>query len=317
MEIVVRQISGLGNQLFQYAAGLYYATKYKAELKILIDPARNPASYGFPRPFQLAAFRIAAPMRKASAFEQLLCSQSSGVERLVAVARRVVNARLWRDPTPFIFYRELPYTHLPATVYLRAYWQAAGYAEAVEGQLRADLTLRDGPQAQDSQVLEAIASSRCPVSVHLRRGDYVLGPNMTLPLGYYERAWEGVLAEFEGVEFFVFSDDLEFARQNLPAGAPMHLVSHNDGWTAYQDLRLMAACQHHIIANSSFSWWGAWMNPNPEKVVIAPKYWMNSPDSYYPELFPAGWRLLENLVGSSPPHDGSAAGGTPLPLRFM
>jgi len=299
MEIVVRQMSGLGNQLFQYAAGLYYAARYQAGLRILIDPAKDPASRGFPRPFQLAAFQIAAPMRKANTFEQLLCTQNRKFEMTAAVARSVVNARLWYQPAWYRFYPELPYKRLPATVFLRSYWQAAAYAEAVDGRLRTELQLREEPKGHDAEVIEAIASSRCPVSVHMRRGDYpLLADGKVLPLSYYEQAWKMALEEFEGVEFFVFSDDIEFARKHLPAQGPRRFVSHNDGWSAYQDLRIMAACRHHIIANSSFSWWGAWLNPDPGKLVIAPKYWWNTAESYYPELFPAGWRLVDNLADS-------------------
>jgi len=268
-------------------------------LKVLIDPAKDPASRGFPRPFQLAAFHIAAPMRKANALEQLLCTQSKKLEMTAAVARSLLNARLWYEPTPHRFYPELPYRKLPATVYLRSYWQAAAYAEAIEGKLRAELELREEPNGQDAEVLEAITSSRCPVSVHVRRGDYALAADrMVLPLTYYKRAWKILVEEFEGIEFFVFSDDIGFAREHLPGEAPRRFVSHNDGRSAYKDLRLMAACRHHIIANSSFSWWGAWLNPDPGKVVFAPKYWWNTPESYYPELFPAGWRLVDNLADS-------------------
>src|SRR5277367_5806246 len=213
MEIVVRQMSGLGNQLFQYAAGLYYATHYQAELRILIDPSKGPASRGFPRPFQLAAYHVSAPMRKANVFEQLLCTRNKKFEMTAAVVRSLVSARLWSEPMRYRFYPELPYRKPPATVFLRAYWQAAGYAQAVEGQLRAELKLREEPKGHDAEFLEAIASSRCPVSVHMRRGDYtVLEEGMVLPLGYYERAWKMVLEEFEGAEFFVFSDDIEFAQ---------------------------------------------------------------------------------------------------------
>jgi len=245
-------------------------------------------------------------MRKANVLEQFLCAQSQKFEMTAAVVRSVVNARLWSEPTRYRFYPELPYAKLPATVFLRSYCQAAGYAQAVEERLRAELKLREKPNGGDAEALEAIAASRCPVSVHIRRGDYALANEMlVLPLSYYEQACKLMLDEFEGVEFFVFSDDIEFARKFLPAEGPRRFVSHNNGWSAYQDLRLMAACRHHIIANSSFSWWGAWMNPDPGKVVIAPKYWWNKPESYYPELFPAGWRLVDNLIDL---RDGTKAG---------
>jgi hypothetical protein len=303
MEIVVRQMSGLGNQLFQYAAGRYYAARYNAKLRISIDPDRNANSYGSPRPFQLAAFCIDAPMRPANAFEQLVCSQSHKARKVASAALRLVNAQLWREPEAFHFYPQLPYRNLPATLYMRAYWEAAGYAAGVETSLRKELQIRAAPQGQDAATLEAIAASRCPVSVHLRRGDYALGPNiLALPLLYYRQAWQEILDEFEDVEFFIFSDDMDYARANLPSSGVRHFISHNGSDTAYQDLRLMAACRHHILANSSFSWWGAWMDPRPDKVVIAPKFWRNSP--YNPDLFPPGWRLLDNYTA---PHGHQGA----------
>lgn len=295
MEIVVRQMSGLGNQLFQYAAGLYYATKYKATLRVSIDPAENPSSMGSPRPFQLNVFSIAAPMRKANALEQLLCSQNPRIRGVAAAARRMAGAGFWQEPSPHRFFPELPFRAMPATVFLRSYWQAAGYAAAVEDRLREDLRFKDRAAGKDAETLDAIASSRCPISVHLRRGDYALSTaSLVLPLDYYRLAWKMALEEFEGVEFFVFSDDIEYAQKHLPLDGVRHFIAHNDTATAFQDLRLMAACRHHIIANSSFSWWGAWMDPKPGQLIITPKYWRNTADSYYPDLFPASWRLVDN-----------------------
>ena len=115
------------------------------------------------------------------------------------------------------FYPELPYRWLPTTVYLRDYWQAAGYAEAVEERLRKELQLRSRRQAKDREVLDLIASSRCTILVHVRRGDYLKAKNpMVLPFSCYQQAWNAMLEEFEHAEFFVFSDDIEFARANLP-----------------------------------------------------------------------------------------------------
>ncbi len=295
MQIVVRQMSGLGNQIFQYAAGKYYAARYNASLRISIDPDKHAASYGSPRPFQLTAFSIEVPMRPANSFERLVCAQNPKARMASSIALHLANAALWREPEPYKFYPKLPYAKLPATVYMRAYWQAAGYAAGVEQSLRRELQIREAPRGQDAATLEAIAASRCSISVHLRVGDYALGPNnLVLPIGFYRRAWQTMLEEFEDAEFFVFSDDMDYARANLPPGGTKHFIAHNGNATAYRDLRLMAACRHHIVANSSFSWWGAWMNPRPDKVVIAPKYWRNTPDSYYPGLFPADWRLLDN-----------------------
>jgi hypothetical protein len=121
---------------------------------------------------------------------------------------------------------------------------------------------------------------------------------MVLPYSYYQQAWNAMLEQFKDADFFIFCDDIEFARANLPQTGKRTFVSHNNELTAYQDLRIMASCQHHIIANSSFSWWGAWLNPNASKVVIAPKYWRGTPDSYFPDLFPPRWRPLDNLAAN-------------------
>jgi len=146
-------------------------------------------------------------------------------------------------------------------------------------------------------LLEQIHAASLPVSLHVRRGDYTLAAegNIALPLDYYRRAIEFIRERFEDTTFFIFSDDIEFARRNLPAGMRQIFVEGNDDLSSHEDLRLMAACQHHVIANSSFSWWGAWLNPSPEKVVVAPRHWHLSPDSDYPDLLPPTWHALDSL----------------------
>jgi hypothetical protein len=141
--------------------------------------------------------------------------------------------------------------------------------------------------------MEQIAACRNPVSLHVRRGDYTLAAEgkIALPLSYYASAIAYCQARLEDPTFFVFSDDMEFARANLPGNPRAVFVDHNDDASSHEDLRLMSACRHHIIANSSFSWWGAWLNPRADKIVYAPKYWLLNRDSYFPDLFPASWLL--------------------------
>jgi len=244
----------------------------------------------------LGAFCIEAPASPATAWENFACTVN---RRLRPVADRVLAAlgsRCWSGPGVYHFAPELPFEKLPQRLYLRSYFEVAGYAEAAAEELRREFRFRTEASGKNAATLAAIAASRCPVSVHLRRGDFALAHhNYALPMRYYELAWQIILEENENAEFFIFSDDIDFARAHLPAAGRRHFVSHNDAATAWEDLRLMAACRKHIIANSTFSWWGAWLNPRAEKEVLAPKYWRNTPDSDYPGVLPSAWRKIDTL----------------------
>jgi hypothetical protein len=117
-------------------------------------------------------------------------------------------------------------------------------------------------------------------------------------MSYYEKAFRLAEARLDQPEYFVFSDDLPWARENLPAPRPATFVDANTQKAAHEDLRLMAACRHHILANSSFSWWGAWLGAQEGALNIAPRYWMMRPDTQYPRLCPQGWILVDNLPGT-------------------
>lgn len=297
MRILVREMGGLGNQLFQYAAGLYYSTRYRVPLVVAADPDPHAASAGYPRPFQLSMFQIQAPMRPATQIERILLTTNRRFQYMAAGLRGLLGVRLFEEPEPYRFCPELPAKKRARRVYLRAYWQAAGYASAVESRLREELVIKSPPSGKNLETLNRIAESPCPVSVHIRRGDYKLGPrDLTLPLRYYEEALNVLSQRFSSPELFVFSDDIEFARQNLCLKAPIHFVGHNDEFNAFEDLRLMAACRHHIIANSTFSWWGAWLDPRADKLVLAPRHWRGYTPSHYPDLYPAGWKTIDNLA---------------------
>lgn len=299
MKIFVYAMSGLGNQMFQYAAGLYFSSQYNTSLTIVKSPIEE-VSHGSPRPFLLDQFALSAPIQTASPLERLLCSRNSRYAPVSRMAGRLLGARRFSEPTQHHFTSELSFPHHPSNIYLRDYWQAAAYATAVAPALRKDLRFRHPPNSSDNSVLEKISAAPISISVHVRRGDYVTGnSSLALPLSYYQKAWHAVAEGYPNAEFFIFSDDIEFARENLPKIGKRHFVSHNDERTAFNDLRMMSSCDHHIIANSSFSWWGAWLNPNPTKLVVAPLYWRNTVSSQCDELFPPGWLTINNLSDRS------------------
>jgi hypothetical protein len=131
------------------------------------------------------------------------------------------------------------------------------------------------------------------VSLHVRRGDYVQNAKTNAnhgvcSLDYYRAAIQNILERVEAPSFFIFSDDIPWVKEHLVLDIPCRYVDHNQGVESYNDMRLMSLCRHHIIANSSFSWWGAWLNPDPQKIVIAPQKWFAN-DNIVDDLFPPEW----------------------------
>jgi hypothetical protein len=179
--------------------------------------------------------------------------------------------------------------------YFEGYWQHEAYFQKVQQEVRQQLQFRPVPEADTLAWMGRIAQGTS-ISVHIRRGDYTSTQNQQIyaqiPLEYYLHAAETLAGELGMVRFFVFSDDLNWARQNLIFPGETHYIDGNQGARSYEDLRLMSHCQHHIIANSSFSWWGAWLNPRVDKKVIYPKNWFVKPQWKSLWMGASGWRPL-------------------------
>ncbi len=269
--IVVRLCGGLGNQLFQYAAGRRLAHARRTELVLDLGwYARTPSS-DTPRIYELGHYPIQA--RPAMPTEALWCRLHEGrlLRRLPFLPRR------WRHRREKSFEFDSLVLDLPDNTYLDGYWQSYRYFEDIAELICAELTSMVPLGPQDEKVATSIAKGDA-VSVHVRRGDYVThqaaASNHGLcSLDYYKAALARVLPHVERPHFFVFSDDAAWARENLPLPGPATFVDHNGPATAFQDMRLMSLCNHQITANSSFSWWGAWLNLRPDKIVVTPKQW--------------------------------------------
>jgi hypothetical protein len=310
MKILLRQKSGLGNQLFQYAAGMYFAQRYAAELEIIQEPQEFALSYGHPRPFLLKKFSITTPVRQRNGIDRLLCSTAAHKQPLAKLARRITGTLTYKPhfETDWIFLPALPVSSRTRAIYLDGYFQAYKYATTMEHQLRKELALRDAPTGKNTEVLEQIQSYESPVSLHVRRGDYtaIYGGRDALPMTYYENAIQQIHELIRNPIFFVFSDDIAFCREHLPAGEDYIFIDHNNETEAHEDLRLMSSCHHHIIANSSFSWWGAWLNPDHGKIVVAPDRWLD-PTVPCLDLVPPSWqRINTEILAASTDNESSA-----------
>lgn len=176
--------------------------------------------------------------------------------------------------------------------YLLGYWQSEQYFSRFAASIRSDFTFRQPLSGRNAVLAERISACSA-VSLHVRRGDYVsdpknLGKHGVCSLDYYRDAIRAISRQVKDPAFFVFSDDMDWVRNNLDIGAACHFVDHNTGPESFNDMRLMSLCRHHVMANSSFSWWGAWLSPFEDKQVIAPKRWFVSRDDNPAD----GWATL-------------------------
>lgn len=277
---------GLGNQLFQYAAGRSLAEKKKTKLKLDISHYKVNKV----RTYSLHHFAIQEDFITDN--EKLMLRArnwiSKGMKTLgvSAPARRFNEKDFQYDPTFF---------DLPDSLYIEGYWQSEKYFLPIESIIRKEFVVKSEPDETNKSLLEQINSGNS-VSLHIRRGDYVTDLNINsihgvIGLDYYQHSIEYISQHVKEPRFFVFSDDMDWVKQNLRIdNFPVHYMNHN-GNQDYEDLRLMYSCRHNIVANSSFSWWGAWLNNNKDKIVIAPVNWFKS-QYRNNDLVPESWIKL-------------------------
>jgi hypothetical protein len=294
--IITRLFGGLGNQLFQYAAGRAIAIRLGVELRLDITKF---ASYTLHR-YSLGPFR--APKRIATVRE-IGRARGEGYGLVVRVRRLLtripaLERRSTRDlpgylrGTSALFDPRL--LDAPDGAYLEGSWQSERYFSDVREVVLRDFEVATPSGGQDAAVAAEIGAHGS-ISLHVRRCDYVADPARNLSTcdeGYYSRAIEYLKDRVENPRLFVFSDDPGWVRANMRFGLPMTYVAHNGPDRNYEDLRLMSLCRHNVVANSSFSWWGAWLNRNPGKIVIAPREWFPGETPGSNDVRPASWTCL-------------------------
>ena len=250
--IVARIIGGLGNQLFQYAVARHLSILHNTDLK-LDTFAYNEYKI---HKYGLSNFLIVENFATKSDIENLFFVKENH------------------------FHFDSEFRKIQNNVYLSGYWQSEKYFYDISLIIRQDLALVIPMNEKDNEVAEIIRSTNS-VSIHIRRGDYLNGSyndqvSDCLPISYYNEAVNFISSHVNDCIFFVFSDDINWVKKSLKIQYKIFYIDHNSSETNFQDLRLMSLCKHNIIANSSFSWWGAWLNNNPDKKVISPFIWFNN-----------------------------------------
>lgn len=291
--IVVKMQGGLGNQFFQYATGRAIAERLRCRLFLDLSWYRRLPKGATPRAWELGRYPIVADCLDPDEANAPWFWSMERLGCLIRLEGRWRWARSFREAGPE---HDARLTLLGRNRVLEGYWQSPGYFDAISSSLRQELQPSVPMAPHDLHIADQILSCReQAVAVHVRRGDYLHGVHAahhgTCDDTYYLCAFEHMRRQLMTPRFFVFSDDPDWvtSRSDIFGGAM--LVSHNGEGSAFQDIRLMSLCRGHIIANSSFSWWGAFLSGHPDKLVVAPRRWLASGASM-PFLMPAGWVRL-------------------------
>jgi hypothetical protein len=280
-------VGGLGNQLFQYAAGRSLALKKNTSLALDAFGYDREPEGTIKRSYGLHLFNICAPLATVEQINKI--AHLSLTDRILEKLAFRSRPSYYREP---FFHFDPEFFKSSASTILEGYWQSEQYFKDISPTVRADLRLV-APLSAAALEMASLIASRKSISLHIRRGDFANNPKTfdyhgVCEPGYYREAVRKITERHSDLEIFVFSDDMDWAKRHITTDLPMTFVN-DAGRNDYEDLYLMSLCKHNIIANSSFSWWGAWLNNNPGKIVIAPARWFNGSDADTKDLLPEEW----------------------------
>jgi hypothetical protein len=301
--IIVKLIGGLGNQLFQYALGRNLAERNSTILKLDLSGFEE---YKLQR-YGLHCFEI---WEHIASIEEIETFKRKRITHFSNLISRVIRSLGFSSyPTSF-FYQHPKYLKekegdfdpsildTTGNIYLDGYWQSEKYFYGIREILLREFVIKYEPDFMNTKLINVISKHES-VSLHIRRADYVLDPltnqvHGVCSMDYYKKAVNILGQKVQNCHFFIFSDDHKWVRKNFIIDYPFTIINQNDASKNFEDLRLMSLCKHNIIANSTFSWWGAWLNKNPNKIVIAPKKWFADDElnAQTIDLIPLSWFRL-------------------------
>jgi len=272
---------GLGNQIFQYALGRNLSLKNNTDLKLDISWFKNlKPTKVTAREYGLKYFNI----KEDFATEE-------EIRKIKRFSKIPFISKMKKEKTRDFDSSILSFKK---NVYLEGYWQSEKYFKDIREILLKDLILKNTPSDDFKKIKEKINNLENTVSIHIRHGDYSQNPkenkrHTALPIKYYENAINFIKTKIQNPVFFVFSDDIKWCKENFKNLENVYFADKNI--PDYEELILMSKCKNNIIANSSFSWWGAWLNQNTNKIVIVPQKWFGNPDIKYnmDDKIPENW----------------------------
>jgi Glycosyl transferase family 11 len=273
--------AGLGNQLFQYAMGRAVSERLGCPLYLNLDSFDSQTD----RSLSLDRFRHKGIFVRSNFWQRSVTHRWSEHNRWAITEKMDAAEKIAKAGRGSIFV---------------GYWQIEKYFVDIADELRKELVLTQ-PLSPDSQRMQDRINASPSISVHVRRGDYVNNPINRSRFAecspdYYRRAANLICHNLsKDVKFYLFSDDIDWARSNISLPGEVIACDVNGQSRPYEDLMLMASCSHNIIANSSFSWWSAWLNSNPQKMIISPKTWYLTPELPNDYINAPSFTVIDNL----------------------
>lgn len=288
-KIILKLNGGLGNQMFQWAFGSML--EEMTDAKLYLDMSYFSNNYA--RQFQLDIFEL-----KPKVITDFITKLKLAI--IWKLRKNISGTSLFG----YKIYSE-PHLHFDTNIskikkntFVEGFFQSESYFKMIKGKIKEDFNFKQLPDEENQKIISKMMGENS-LSVHVRRGDYVQKQRYqelfaTCSLDYYKNAVDYITQNHPEPVIYIFSDDISWAKKNIRFPYKCIYISHNIGAKSYEDMRLMSMCKHNIIANSSFSWWGAWLNRNPDKIVIAPKKWFNDDTIIQTDIIPNEWVRIEN-----------------------
>lgn len=286
--IVVKLYGGLGNQMFQYAAAKSLALDLNTDVYYDDEYFVHPEKFGSKWSFQLDLLKVDIKLWRPLIFKKLFYFYYRVIRKL--------NTKKFPMKSYFFeksFEFDPKVLDMKNNTFLDGYFQSEKYFKKHRKDILAEFRPRGEINLANEEMISDLKKTNS-VSLHIRRGDYVSNPTAAqthggCSLDYYINAIDYIEANVQNPIFYFFSDDLAWVKENLKVRSNVIYVYHNKNMDSYMDLILMSQCKHNIIANSSFSWWGAWLNQNESKIVIAPSKWFHNENIVTADIYPEDW----------------------------
>lgn len=285
---------GLGNQMFEYAAAKSLALKLNTVLELDLY-ALNKKTKGTQRNLELDIFDL--DLNISSGWKtRFFVKAFPLVENNKAFFRK--HFGYFRDASAIVYCSD--FENLTDNTILHGHFQNIKYFEKYQEVIRRDFTFKEPLERKNKDIAKIIQKTNS-ISIHIRRGDYLTDNDAkknfaTCTKEYYQKAIEYIKKQVDDPHFFIFSEEVNWAQDNLVfENNSVQFIDWNKDEASFKDMQLMSLCKNNIIANSTFSWWAAWLNTNDKKLVIAPNQWFASGirNKDLPEFYPIDWIIIE------------------------